>query len=654
MCDNIDLLNKEIDKKELKQINKISEDFILKNKVLKNGLIKDYEQVISTGFYTIPSKFNLYRYQYVREEKEIYGKLYLYKESGEKVLILNCEKLGENKDFWKLSSLEISSDEKFIIFTVDDIGDGLCDIYMKYLFKDEIFKISNPNIKKISHDISIDNSNSKVYYISCDKDNRRSGLYYYDLNTLKHFKVYYEKDRTYNLTIMNSSDRSKMIMIVSSYSSTEIQEVINRETKLILSRRKEVVYSANYYLNKWYVLVNNKDNSYLITLNDNLEVSILINTVKGKEISYFYIKYGFIFIIYLENGKYNLKILELCNNRIIEVVFLDDIFKISFPGLSNMNSFNNILVLEYSTFIKPIKYVLLDLDELKKVDKLTLNDKDLYINKYRVFGYKESKYECIRLNVNDRGLRVTVLYNKEFYGNKRKCILYGYGSYGIILEPGFSKYLPSILDKGYIYCLAHIRGGGENGFNWYNEGKQLNKMNTFTDYIECAEFLIKNNITSPDRLVGMGASAGGLLMGSVINLRPELFNLVVMGVPFVNVMSEMCNDNKPLTTEEYKEWGNPTKKKYFEYMLKYCPYNNIDLHKDYPNLYIYSNLEDSLVSYKVPYNYYKKIREAEVYRNGKKKVYLNIKMKNGHTGSSNHFEQNKDIADIYSVILSLA
>ena len=653
MCESVDLLDKEIEKKQIQQINNISERFVLKNKLLKDSLMKDYKRVISTSVKTIPSKIKLYSYQYVREERERYGKFYLYKDCGSRVVLLDCEKLAKNKEFWKLNDMDISSDEKFIIFTIDTNGDGLCDIYMKYLFDEKIFKIENKGEEKMSGDVSISPDNSKVYYITCDKDNRRSSLYYYDLVSLKNIKVYYEADRSYGMSITVTSDRSKTVMVIGSYSNNEVYEVIDSTTKLILSRREEVNYSVDYYLNKWYVLVNNKEKSYLITLNDNLEVEVLLNNVKNKEIAEFYIKYGYIFVIFLYEGRFILDILELCSKRMIKTIFLDDIYKINFPGLSNLDVFNNILVLEYTTFIKPISYIVIDLDKLSTVDKLILDSKDYYINKSKILEYKESKYGSIRLNVNERGLRITVIFNKEYHGNNRKCILYGYGSYGIIVEPGFSKYIPSILDRGYIYCIAHIRGGSDNGFNWYDNGKKLNKMNTFIDYIECAEYLIKEKITSADRLVGMGASAGGLLMGAVINMRPELFKLVVMGVPFVNVLSEMCNDKKPLTTEEYKEWGNPKEKKYFDYMSMYCPYNNIDLCKEYPNLYIYSNLVDSLVSYKVPYNYYIKIREADVYKSGKKNIYLNIKMKYGHSGSSNHFERNEEMADIYTVILSI-
>jgi len=179
----------------------------------------------------------------------------------------------------------------------------------------------------------------------------------------------------------------------------------------------------------------------------------------------------------------------------------------------------------------------------------------------------------------------------------------------------------------------------------------LNKINTFNDFIECAEYLIKKGYTTPEKLTAYGASAGGLLMGAVINMRPELFNLVIMGVPFVDVLSEMCDDTTPLTTGEYVEWGDPHIKKYHDYMLSYDPIRNINPNNKYPNLLIFSNKNDTLVGYWVPYNYYEKIKESQVYKSGNKDVLLDIKTKYGHKGSSDKFESMTDIAEIYSTVI---
>jgi oligopeptidase B len=179
----------------------------------------------------------------------------------------------------------------------------------------------------------------------------------------------------------------------------------------------------------------------------------------------------------------------------------------------------------------------------------------------------------------------------------------------------------------------------------------LRKKNTFLDYIACAEYLIKHQLTKPDRLVAWGASAGGLTVAASLNLRPELFKLAVMGVPFIDVISEMCDSSTPLTTEEYKEWGNPHDKKYFDYMLQYDPVRNIDVKKDYPNIYIYSNRGDALVGYWVPYNYYMKMKEADVFTSGKKSIMINIELNYGHTGGTSRKDTRRENAEVYSVIL---
>ena len=217
--------------------------------------------------------------------------------------------------------------------------------------------------------------------------------------------------------------------------------------------------------------------------------------------------------------------------------------------------------------------------------------------------------------------------------------------------PDFNKYLPSLLDRGYLYCIAHLRGGGYGGYEWYKDGKMLRKQNTFRDYIACAEYLIGRELTAPGKLVAWGESAGGLTIAASLNLRPELFQLALLGVPFVDVLSEMCDSSTPLTTEEYDEWGDPHDKKYFDYMRQYDPIRNIDLAKDYPNMYIYSNRDDSLVGYWVPYNYYMKVKEADVFVSGEKSIMINIEMDYGHTGGTSPSDKRAEMSNIYTVIL---
>ena len=652
MCNNVDLLTKDIDKKILKEINLVPENFIKRNGLLKSKLISEYESTLKTGYKTMVSKKVVYYYRYVREDNEKYGKYFAIDVLGKIHTILDCEKLSKGNEFWHLSDIEFSRDETFLVFSVDTKGDGLCDIYIKDYFKDKLVKLENKNEDKISGNLEISYNCKHIYYTTCDKDIRRNRLYCYTICDGKNKLVYQENTRQYGLSIVTSSENSKTIMIAGAYSSNEIYEVVDDKLIQLFERKAEVEYLVDYYVDSWYVLRKNKNGTTdLLKYDDECFKEKVIIKKPDIEIDEFYIASGHIFLFVIEKGNNIMYILSLVNNKILKTKFIDNRYSISFPKLSNMNSLNPIVVIVFESFIIPASYLIINLSCLE--DDLLILDRKYYKALYDKIDYDENKYKVTTLDVNDKGLRITMISNKEIKGKCRKCLLYGYGSYGIKIEPTFSKYVPSLLDRGYYYCIAHIRGGGENGVKWYENGKMLKKKNTFNDYIECADYLVTNNYTDSSKLVGMGASAGGLLMGAVINMRPELFNLVVMGVPFVNVMSEMCNDKKALTTEEYLEWGNPNNKKYFDYMASYCPYRNINLKNYYPNIYLYSNISDSLVDYKVPYNYYLKIREADVFKNRLRKIYLNIKLKYGHKGSSNHFERNEEQSNIYSIILGI-
>ena len=653
MCDDVKGNKKNIDTKKLVEINKESEN-ILRNSKLRVDLIKESKKRIQTAISTIPSKYKQYTFNFERKENEKYGKYMIYDDCNKSNIILNCEKLSSGYKYWKLNDMEISNNEKYLVFSVDTTGDGLCSIYIKSLFSSDILEIKNENALRKSGDLTINTDNDRIYYTSSDKDNRSSKVWYYDLLKKVNVKVYEEKDRRYGVGLSKSSDESKLIMTVGSYNSTEISEITSNELIILFKRENEVIFNVDYYVNRWYVLINNKSFSEVRVYDDDFKGNVLIKYDKKKEIEHIYIKYGYILILNTINGNVNLEIRSLCNiNKIIKTVFLDNIYSIGFPEMSNMNVNNKLLVMEYSSFIRPSSYIILDMDKLKNKSEIVFNNKNDYYPINEIGDYNVNNYKYSKIDVNKKGLRMSILVNKNIRGGNRKCILYGYGSYGQSIDPEFSKYIPSLLDRGYIYCIAHIRGGGENGYNWYKEGKKLNKLNTFKDYIECAEYLINKGITTSDKLVAVGASAGGLLVGGVINMRPELFNVAVMGVPFVNVLSEMCDDRIPLTTEEYEEWGNPNDEKYFEYMSRYCPYKNIDLKKRYPNIYIYSNINDSLVNYKVPYYYYMKIKEADVFKNGEREIYLNIKLKYGHSGSSNHFEKSDEICEMYTMLMHL-
>jgi oligopeptidase B len=245
---------------------------------------------------------------------------------------------------------------------------------------------------------------------------------------------------------------------------------------------------------------------------------------------------------------------------------------------------------------------------------------------------------------------VSIVYRKGFKKDgKSPLLLYGYGSYGATIDPNFSSVRLSLLDRGFAFAIAHIRGSETLGREWYEDGKLLNKKNTFYDFIDCGKYLVENNYTSPDHLYAMGGSAGGLLMGAVINMEPDLWNGVIAAVPFVDVVSTMLDETIPLTTGEFDEWGNPKDKEYYDYILSYSPYDNIEA-KDYPNLLITTGYWDSQVQYWEPAKWCAKLRATKTDKN---KLIMDCNMEVGHGGASGRFERYKEIALEYAFILDL-
>jgi oligopeptidase B len=267
-------------------------------------------------------------------------------------------------------------------------------------------------------------------------------------------------------------------------------------------------------------------------------------------------------------------------------------------------------------------------------------------------GYDPTQYKSEALTANaPDGTRipVSIVYRKDLHneGKPQPMLLYGYGSYGIPMDPNFRSTRISLLDRGMIFAIAHIRGGGDRGKTWYDDGKLLRKKNTFTDFVAVADSLVRRKYTAPDRLVIQGGSAGGLLMGAVVNLRPDLFKAVVSQVPFVDVMSTMLDATLPLTTGEYLEWGNPNEAKYYKYMRSYSPYDNLKK-GPYPAMLVETSLNDSQVMYWEPAKYVAKLRTLKT---NESPLFLKTIMEAGHGGASGRYDALKELAFTYSFIL---
>jgi oligopeptidase B len=268
-------------------------------------------------------------------------------------------------------------------------------------------------------------------------------------------------------------------------------------------------------------------------------------------------------------------------------------------------------------------------------------------------NFSKDNYVSERLYATARDgvkIPISIVYKKGIKrSSETPLLLYSYGSYGSSSEPSFRSDRLSLLDRGFVYALAHIRGGQEMGRHWYEDGKLLKKKNTFTDFIDCGEFLVNEGFTSAQHMYAMGGSAGGLLMGAVLNMKPELWNGVVAAVPFVDVVSTMMDETIPLTTFEFDEWGNPKNKEYYEYMKSYSPYDNVEA-KAYPNILITTGYWDSQVQYWEPAKWIAKLRELKTDNN---LLIMDCDMETGHGGASGRFQRYKRTALYYAFIMDL-
>lgn len=272
-----------------------------------------------------------------------------------------------------------------------------------------------------------------------------------------------------------------------------------------------------------------------------------------------------------------------------------------------------------------------------------------------VGGYDAGQYTSERIwapATDGTMIPVSLVYRNDLFqkDGTNPLLQYAYGSYGHSIDAVFSSSRLSLLDRGFVFAITHIRGGQEMGRHWYESGKMLDKMNTFTDFIACSKFLVDQQYTRPEHLYAMGGSAGGLLMGAVMNMAPSLYHGVVAAVPFVDVVTTMLDESIPLTTGEFDEWGNPKNKEYYEYMLSYSPYDNISA-KDYPHLLVTSGLHDSQVQYWEPTKWVAKLREMKTDDN---KLLLYTNMDAGHGGASGRFQALRELALEYTFLLDLA
>ncbi|WP_055437325.1 S9 family peptidase [Lacinutrix algicola] len=604
---------------------------------------------------SVPYKLNGYWYVTKFEKGKDYPIYTRRKESIEATeeIIFDCNEMAKEHAYFKLGGISISPDNKMASFAVDTVSRRQYTLQIKDLTTGEIF---SDKIENTTGSSTWANDNKTLFYAKKDEVTLRSDkIYKHKLYTEedKDVLVFNETNDTFNSFVYKTKSK-KYIVIGSSSTLTSEYRILNADTpdgefKIFQERERELEYSIAHYKDSFYIITNKDD-----ATNFKLQKTSETNTEKEnwkdvlphridvllEDIEIFK---DYLVVNERENGLNQIRIISWNGEEDYHLPFDNETYTASLGNNPDFNS--DELRYGYNSLTTPSSII--DYN-LKTKTKITKKEQEVLGGKFN-----KENYESKRLWATARdGVKVPIslVYKKGIELNGKNPVLqYSYGSYGSTIDPYFSTIRLSLLDRGFIYVIAHIRGGEYLGREWYENGKLLTKMNTFTDFIDCSKFLIKEKYTSPEHLYAMGGSAGGLLMGTIINLNPELYNGVIAAVPFVDVVTTMLDDTIPLTTGEYDEWGNPNDKKYYDYMKSYSPYDNVTP-KNYPNLLVTTGLHDSQVQYFEPAKWVAKLRELKTDTN---KLLFHIDMEAGHGGASGRFESLKEVALEYAFLLDL-
>ncbi|TYP98758.1 oligopeptidase B [Tenacibaculum adriaticum] len=568
-------------------------------------------------------------------------------------IIFNVNNEAKGYDYFQLGGLNISPDNNMVAFATDTVSRRQYFIRIKNL---ETGKIYKDIIENTTGSSVWANDNKTIYYTKKDPVTLRSSkIYKHALGSDAKLDelVFEETDETFSAFVTKS--KSKKYIIIGSYSTVsseyQVLEADNPdgEFRIIQPRERDLEYDIAHYGDHFYIKTN-KDGA------TNFKLMKTPVTKTGKENWVDVIPHREDTLLEDISIFKDYLVLEERNEGLnkIRIKRWDESVDYYLPFEEETYSAGVYANPDFDTDI--IRYSYNSMTTPSSVIDFNMKDKSKEIKKEQaVLGGKFDKNNYLSERIwvparDGKKVALSIVYRKDTKLDKNTPILqYAYGSYGYTVNDGFSTTRLSLLDRGFVFALAHIRGSQYLGREWYEDGKMLNKKNTFNDFIDCSKYLIDNNYTSAKHLYAMGGSAGGLLMGAIINMNPELYNGIIAAVPFVDVISTMLDDSIPLTTGEYDEWGNPNNKEYYDYIKSYSPYDQVKA-RDYPNILITTGLHDSQVQYWEPAKWVAKLRELKTDNNT---LFLHTNMEAGHGGASGRFDALKETAEEYTFFLAL-
>jgi oligopeptidase B len=621
---------------------------------LQETLFQEFKARIKQTDMSVPYRLDDYFY-YTRVEEGKEYPIYCRKkgslESPEEVM-LDVNIMAQGHGYFAVGDRAISSGQNFLAFPVDTVGRRLYAIHFKDLTTRESLKDLIPDV---TDNMAWANDNRTLFYSKQDPATLRWYRIYRHVlgtDTSQDELVYEEKDEGFNCYVFKTKSKKYLFVACEQTLSSEYRYLDANDPqgtfKVFLPREANHEYHVDHYGDYFYIRTNWQAKNFRLMRTPVTQTAKAnwLDIIPHRDsvlVEDFQVFKDYLVVTERKNGLIQIRIRPwfgaeehyLDFGEPAYMAYLGDNYQLDTPVLRYV----------YTSMTTPTSVFDYNMETREK----TLLKRDEVLG-----GFDSHNYVTERLyaTANDgTKIPISIVYRKEVKKDgTNPLLLYGYGSYGLSTDAAFGALRVSLLDRGFVYAIAHIRGGQELGRWWYEDGKLLEKKNTFTDFIACAEELVREKYTNPAKLFADGASAGGLLIGAVINMRPDLFKGAVAEVPFVDVVTTMLDESIPLTTGEYDEWGNPNQKEYYDYILSYSPYDNVQA-KKYPNLLVTTSLQDSQVQYWEPAKWVAKLRATKTDKNV---LLLKTYMEAGHGGVSGRYQRYREVALMYAFILDLA
>ncbi|EPR68024.1 S9 family peptidase [Cyclobacterium qasimii] len=642
--------------KYLEKENEYKSHCLKKTEPLQKVLFEEMKGRIKEDDASVPYFKNGYFY-YNRFEKGKEYPIYCRKEGNldaDEKTLLNINTLAEGHEYMNVNALAVAENNQLLAYSFDNVGRRIYTIHFKDLISGEVLE---DQLKSVTGNLAWAADNATVFYTQQDSMTLRPNkIFRHVLGQPQESDelIYEETDETFTVGLKKSKSRKFLFIASHSTISSEYRflpvDQPEENWKVIQERQDDLEYEVDHYEQHFIILTNaDKATNFKLvkTPIDKPEKENWEDIIPAREnvfLEEFEVFKHHLVIANRFNGLQRLEIRSWDGDKKHTIRMEDPAYTVWIGN--NPEFYTDVLRYGYNSLTTPATVYDYNMES---------RDKTLMKRQEVVGGHTPEDYQSERVWATSKDgteIPISLVYKKDLFHHdgQNPVLLNGYGSYGLSSDPYFSSSRLSLLDRGFVFAIAHIRGGQEMGRHWYEDGKMLKKKNTFEDFIACGEYLIQEKYSHPKKLFAIGGSAGGLLVGAVINQRPDLFHGVVAAVPFVDVVTTMLDESIPLTTGEFNEWGNPKEKPYYDYMLSYSPYDNVKA-QDYPHLLVTSGLHDSQVQYWEPTKWVAKLRAL---RSNQNLLLLHTNMEAGHGGASGRFSALKELAMEYAFILLLA